>query len=86
LGSYDDVFAMVMQKARKAEISKGATWQGKQFLDYLLQNHKDKTAYNDSEGRKRMLDEKAIRSYLIDVMCYEDVQPYVDPGFKFSLR
>jgi hypothetical protein len=86
LGSYDDVFAMVMQKARKAEISQGATWQGKDFLEYLLKNHKDRTAYNDSEGRKRMLDEKAIRSYLIDVMCYEDVKPYVDPGLKFSLR
>jgi hypothetical protein len=86
LGSYDDVFAMAMQQARKVEISRGATWSGSHFLEYLLNNHKDKTAYTDSDGRKRMLDEKAIRTYLIDVMCYDDVKPYVDRGLTLSFR
>lgn len=80
----DDVFADVMAKARKCEISRGGLWGGNDFLRYLLSNHAGRTSYVDEQGKKQFLQEKVIRGYLIDVMSYEDVQPYIESSAEAS--
>jgi hypothetical protein len=79
LATLDDVFADVMAKARKYEIARGATWNGIQFLNYIMEHHKGKTAYVDAHGKKQFIGEKEARYYLGDVIGYEDITPYVEP-------
>jgi hypothetical protein len=71
LVNLDSVFEIILQDSRRKEISLGATWNDKDFLNHIVKEYAGKMTYLNEKQQPQLLSKEKILDYLIDIACFD---------------